>query len=219
MINLPGTTDILMFLAAIGWFIAAYVLGSIPEAWLFARWITGRDLRQAGSGNVGVMNTAISVTRWAGLLVFLIEITKGILAVAIPHLLGASDLILCLSVVGVVIGIRWPIWLRFKGGRANTAGMAAFALISFPALLITLSIWVLARLLMNNSFNATRVTILSLPLSTGLVSHSWGLVLTVLVMSMIYLGAQQPESDDHQIIKQHWTSFWRFLTSPPRKIK
>ncbi len=46
--------------------VAGYLLGSIPVAWLVARTVTGYDLRRVGSGNVGVLNTAISVARWAG---------------------------------------------------------------------------------------------------------------------------------------------------------
>ena len=217
MMNLPAVTEVLKLFSPIGGFITAYILGSIPEAWLLARWIIGDDLRKVGSGNVGVMNTAVSVTRWAGLLVFLVEIIKGSLAVSIPRLLGAGDLTICLCVVAVVIGVRWPIWLGFKGGRANTAGMAAFALISPIALLISLSVWIMARLCLKDSFNSTRVTLFSLPLIFGLVTQSWWFGLTGMLLSLVYLSAQQPKSDDHQIIKQHWTSFLKFLTSPPRR--
>ena len=126
-------------------------------------------------------------------------------------------MIVCFCTVAVVIGIRWPIWLSFKGGRGNTAGMSAFALISFPALMITLGIWSLARMLLNNSFHATRVTLLFLPLIIAVVTHSWWMTLAAFALSMVYLNAQDPRSDDHQIIKQHWPSFWKFLTCPSRK--
>ena len=50
--------------------ITCYLIGSIPVAWLMAKILTGEDLRQMGSGNVGVMNTMVSVSRWAGVTVF-----------------------------------------------------------------------------------------------------------------------------------------------------
>ncbi|MGD8807710.1 MAG: glycerol-3-phosphate acyltransferase, partial [Chloroflexota bacterium] len=65
----------------IGALLGCYLIGSIPQAWLIARLVTGKDLRQLGSGNLGVTNTALSVARWAGLLVFLGEGLKGIGAV------------------------------------------------------------------------------------------------------------------------------------------
>ncbi len=204
---------------SIGWFFVAYGLGSIPEAWLLSRWITGQDLRQMGSGNVGVMNTALSVTRWAGLLVFLAEIAKGFLAVLLPRLFGAGETIVCLSIMGVVIGTRWPVWLGFKGGRGNTAGMAALLLIAYPAPVIALALWILLRLFLQDSFKATRLTILSFPLLLGMVTRSVWFALTGLALSLIYLSAQQAGNDDHLIIKERWKSFWVFLSSPKHRIQ
>ena len=43
--------------------VIGYLIGSIPVAWIVAKLVTGQDLRQMGSGNVGVMNTALSVAR------------------------------------------------------------------------------------------------------------------------------------------------------------
>jgi acyl phosphate:glycerol-3-phosphate acyltransferase len=209
--------ELLDILQSIGWFAGAYLLGSIPVAWLLARWITGRDLRRMGSGNVGVMNTALSVARWVGLLVFMTEITKGLLAVTLPRMLGADQAMIGLAVLAAVIGTRWPIWLRFKGGRGNTTGMAALLLISYQSLLVMLAFWVLVRLIVKNSFTASRVTLLSLPLIILMVTHSWWFALIGLALCLIYLNAQKPDSDDHLIIQQHWSSFWDFLTSPPRR--
>lgn len=211
------TSAIWYLLVGLGWFSAAYLLGSIPVAWLLARWITGMDLRSLGSGNVGVMNTAHSVARWAGLLVFLSEIAKGLLAVLVPRLLEADAWVTSLTIVAVVIGTRWPIWLRFKGGRGNTTGMAACALLSFESLLVMLVCWISVRFWRKKSFTATRVTLLSLPFTIFLVTHSWWFTLTGLFLSLIYLNAQHADSDDHLLIQQHWSSFWNFLTSPPRR--
>lgn len=204
-------------LVGTGWVIAGYLLGSIPIAWLLTKWVTGKDLRLLGSGNVGVMNTAISTARWAGLLVFLTEFAKGVLAVAIPRAFDSSDFIIGLSVVAVVIGVRWPVWLGFKGGRANTAGMAAILLISWQAIVSMGVLWVLTRLLTKNSFKATRITFVIMPVMIGVLTRSVWFALTALALLIIYLTAQRPDSDDHLLLKDRWSSFWRFLTSPPRK--
>lgn len=216
--NIQLHLEIQSILLASGYFFCAYIVGSIPVAWLVARWATGRDLRQMGSGNVGVMNTALSVARWAGLVAFLGEIAKGVLAVFIPPLLGADQYMVGLAIVGAVIGTRWPVWLKFKGGRGNTTGLAACALISLPTLLLLLYCWSAARILFNKSFTATRITLLAMPVIFWLSSHAVWFALTGLALSLLYLHAQQPSSDDHTIIKRHWSSFWGFLTSPPRHL-
>ena len=131
--------------------LGGYLLGSIPVAWLIGELSTGKDLRQLGSGNVGVMNTAISVHRWAGLLVFIAEILKGALAVSAAYLLDGSAPAIGLTVLAAIVGTRWPIWLGWHGGRGNTAAIAALALISWPTLLILLVIFLLAQRLSHSN--------------------------------------------------------------------
>src|SRR5947207_9211011 len=121
--------------------IAGYLWGSIPEAWLIAKLVTGHDLRQMGSGNVGVMNTALSVHRWAGLLVFLAEIAKGVLAVVVSRALDGSEVAVGLTVIATIVGTRWPVWLWGAGGRGNTAAMAALFTLNWVALAAMLAIW------------------------------------------------------------------------------
>lgn len=200
----------------IGWFLGGYLLGSIPVAWLLTKLVTGRDLRQLGSGNVGVMNTALSAARWVGMLVFLGEIGKGVLAVSVPRKMGEDEITIGLIVVAVVLGTRWSAWLGFKGGRGNTAGMAAVLMISWQTLAIALGIWVLARFLLRSSFKATRITLAALPLAIWAVTRSGWYALMGLALGLIYLGAQQPETDDHTLIKEHWPSLWAFLSGPRR---
>lgn len=200
--------------------LGAYVLGSIPVAWLVCKWVTGEDIRCLGSGNVGVMNTALSAARWAGLLVFLAEIGKGILAVVIPRTLvegELADVAVGLSILAVVIGTRWPVWLRFKGGRGNTAGISALILISWQVGLLLLATWFLLRLLTRSSFLTTRITLLLLPIPVWAATQSWWYALVGLALGLIYLSTQNQESDDHLLLKEDWPSFWSFLTSPPRR--
>ena len=49
--------------------IGAYVLGSIPTAYLLGRWRYGTDLTRVGSGNVGTVNAWRELGRRAGLAV------------------------------------------------------------------------------------------------------------------------------------------------------
>ena len=43
-------------MSLIPWFVAAYFLGSIPTSWLVVKLVTGKDLRELGSGNLGATN-------------------------------------------------------------------------------------------------------------------------------------------------------------------
>jgi glycerol-3-phosphate acyltransferase PlsY len=195
----------------------SYLLGSIPVAWLIAKLVTGGDLRQMGSGNVGVMNTAISVARWAGLLVFLAEAAKGALAVLLARWLDGSQLSVGLAALAAIVGTRWSIWLRGTGGRGNTAAAAALLLISWSALLCLLGVWLLTRLLTRSSFVAMRVMLALVPVALGLFTRSWWSALFGLAFSLLFVATHRTETDDHLLLKGRWSSLTGFLTMPRRK--
>lgn len=198
------------------YFLGGYLLGSIPIAWLVCKAATGQDLRNLGSGNVGVMNVALSVARWAGLLVFLAELTKGALAVVVPQALGASEVMLYAAVLGAVVGTRWPMWLGFRGGRGNTVCVGALLLISWPTLVIGLGVWGILRLLTRSSFLATRISFILWPVVFGLLMSSWLAFGLGILLVLIYLSTHEVSTDDHSLIKERWPSLFSFLVGPPR---
>lgn len=196
-----------------------YLLGSIPVAWLLTKLATGQDLRQLGSGNVGVLNTALSVHRWTAALVFLLEALKGALAVLVPRSLGANELVVGATVIAAFTGTRWTIWLGGHGGRGNTLGAAALAVYSPLSLLILVVFYLAVRFLTHNNFLAMRATLLVLPLVWGLVTLSWFSVLFGGIFALLFLSTHRPETDDHLLLKARFPTLWAFLTSAPRKEK
>ena len=211
-------------LLILGLALVGYLLGSIPLAWIVARLVTGKDLRTLGSGNVGVMNVALSVTRWAGLLVFLGELFKGVLAVYIAVAAcgyPAGDSLECQIAIGVtvlaaVVGTRWMVWLRFAGGRGNSVGLGAILVLSWQTLVIGFAIWVLVRLLSKSSFWATRISLITWPFVFGLLTSSWVFLLFGLALSGVYLTTHETVTDDHTLLKERWPSLWAFLIGPKR---
>ena len=106
--------------------ILAYLLGSIPIAWLVFRWRTGQDLREVGDGNVGAANAAREgAGHFFGAVIIVLDIGKGLLAVSVARL-WELELGWWLAAGGLVmVGHMWPIFLRFNGGRAAAAGLGA----------------------------------------------------------------------------------------------
>jgi len=195
----------------------SYFIGSIPVAWIVAKLVTGQDLRQMGSGNVGVMNVGISVARWAGVLVFLAEAAKALLAITLARSWVGGDAAIGLAVLSAFAGTRWPIWLRGAGGRGNTVAATALFVISWAGALCIGALWLLVRLVTGSSFIATRVNLVMGPIVIGLLTRSWWYVLMGVVFSVLFLTAHQRATDDHLIIKKRWEGLRSFLTMPPRK--
>ncbi len=103
-----------------------YAFGCIQSAYLIGRFVGKLDIREHGSGNAGASNVTTIMGIKYGAMVGLIDILKGILAVAIVKLLyPASPELAFLSGLMAIIGHMFPIYLRFKGGKgvATLVGM------------------------------------------------------------------------------------------------
>ena len=69
--------------------LAAYLLGSVPFAFLVVKWQSGVDIRTVGSGNVGATNVLRSAGIPAATIVLALDVAKGATPVLIAQSLGA----------------------------------------------------------------------------------------------------------------------------------
>ncbi|SDC59058.1 glycerol-3-phosphate acyltransferase PlsY [Terribacillus halophilus] len=95
----------------------AYIIGSIPSALIVGKVGYNIDVREHGSGNLGATNTFRTLGKKAGTIVLITDILKGTVATILPVLFG-FDLYLLVIGLGAVIGHVYPIFARFKGGKA-----------------------------------------------------------------------------------------------------
>ena len=90
-----------------------------------------------GSGNLGKTNTFRCLGKKAGVIVFVLDISKGIIATMLPSLvLGRVEY---LSIFGAfaMIGHVYPIFANFKGGKAVATGSGVFIFL-YPTLSLIL---------------------------------------------------------------------------------
>lgn len=116
-----------MNLQTLGLMLTAYLIGSIPFSWLVAK-TKGIDLRNVGSGNTGASN----VWRAAGFRYFIVALVLDIFKGWLPTFLAYSVFVqspLATVAVGLcaVLGHVYPLFMRFKGGKAvaTTGGVIA----------------------------------------------------------------------------------------------
>ena len=111
-------------------FIISYMLGSLPTGYLFIKKVTGKDIRDAGTGNVGAMNVH-RATGSKPLLIatWLIDMGKAALAIWIARwleFLGYNiDWGLIIAVLGVIMGHNWSVFLKFGGGKGISCLMGS----------------------------------------------------------------------------------------------
>ncbi|RDY88783.1 glycerol-3-phosphate 1-O-acyltransferase PlsY [Bacillus amyloliquefaciens] len=116
--------------------ILAYVLGSIPSGLVVGKLAKGIDIREHGSGNLGATNAFRTLGVKAGSVVVAADILKGTLAAALPYLLHVPVHPL-LAGVAAVIGHVFPVFAKFKGGKA-VATSGGVLLFYAPLLFVTM---------------------------------------------------------------------------------
>jgi acyl phosphate:glycerol-3-phosphate acyltransferase len=107
-----------------------YAIGSVPFAFLIARWGGGPDVRLAGSGNVGASNVLRLVGRRAGALTALLDVAKGAAAVGVAWLAGGTTAAASAGGVAAIAGHIYPGWLRFRGGKGVATSFGVFAVLA-----------------------------------------------------------------------------------------
>lgn len=119
-------------------FLLAYLLGSIPSGVWIGKLFYKTDVREHGSGNSGTTNTFRVLGKKAGIIVLVLDILKGTLAALLPIWLG-SDIHPMVVGLFAVIGHVYPIFAKFKGGKA-VATSAGIALGAQPIFLLCLAV-------------------------------------------------------------------------------
>lgn len=121
--------------------VIAYLVGSVPTAYLLVRMAVGQDIRTRGSGNVGGTN-ALRTAGWRiGITVTLIDVVKGVLAVWLMRLYNPESGWVAAAVLAAVLGHCYPVWLKFRGGKGVATGFGAFLVIAPLSALAALGLW------------------------------------------------------------------------------
>ncbi|WP_188887622.1 glycerol-3-phosphate 1-O-acyltransferase PlsY [Paenibacillus radicis (ex Gao et al. 2016)] len=165
--------------------VASYLLGSISFSIVIARLVKGIDIREHGSGNAGATNTIRVLGKGPGLLVFVLDIAKGIAAVLIGRLLGPDDLgdwTAVLSGLAAIVGHNWPIWFRFKGGKGIATTVGVMVTLAFVPALIAGVIAIASIAITRYVSLGSLLFAAFVPLLIGLIHYSLPLLLVSLLL-------------------------------------
>ncbi len=106
--------------------LAGYLVGAIPFAYLAGRY-KGIDIRKHGSGNMGTTNAFRVLGKRLGLLVFLGDFFKGLLAAQIGLAVGGAVWGPWLAIATGILALAGHSWNPFFGFRPTGKGVAAGA--------------------------------------------------------------------------------------------
>lgn len=161
--------------------VIGYLLGSIPAAYIMAKWRKGIDIREVGVGNMGAGNVIREVGLVEGAVVAVADIGKGAAAIAVAQfLLGVSQAWVLGAGLAAIMGHSFPIYIGFRGGQGVATVIGIFSVLAPLATLITLLPLGAVLLISRNIFASTLVMGPLLPLVVWLVEGSTTLTLYAL---------------------------------------
>lgn len=147
-------TAIAAALAALGLSLLAYCLGSFPTGYLVGRVVGGFDIREQGSGSTGATNVLRTLGKGPALIVFVVDVSKGVAAVLSMRLLWpllestfstmselpflTVDWMVALGAIAALLGHSRPIWLGFRGGKSVATGLGILFAMQWPVALAAL---------------------------------------------------------------------------------
>ena len=95
-----------------------YLMGSIPSALIIGKVFYKTDVRQHGSHNLGGGNTGRVLGKKAGVSVMTLDILKVAFVVLLAIRIVGTDIGIICGSLAAGIGHCYPVWARFKGGKA-----------------------------------------------------------------------------------------------------
>jgi acyl phosphate:glycerol-3-phosphate acyltransferase len=121
----------------------AYILGSVPFAYVITKSATGKDIRKFGSKNVGATNVARTAGKLLALVVLCLDFLKGAVPVILARHWTGSDFWAGAAGFSAMLGHSYPIFLGLRGGKSVATGCGAFFVLSPPAMLASVVLFII----------------------------------------------------------------------------
>jgi acyl phosphate:glycerol-3-phosphate acyltransferase len=174
--------------------VIAYLLGSIPFGLFIGRRFAKKDVREIGSGKIGMTNVMRAAGKKAAALSLVLDIAKGAIAVGIAALVfkDKTDIVgvlftpmesaKVLAALAALAGHVWPVFLKFKGGRGVATFFGGLAALYWPGAVIG-GLCVLGR--------GVRTKYMSLGSIIGAVT-AFILIMALDILKISFLGPYPP---------------------------
>ena len=183
--------------------IIAYLLGSIPFALVIGKIGYKIDIREHGSGNLGATNAFRVLGFKAGSIVILGDILKGTIAAVLPQLFNADAYPLVIGIIAV-LGHTYPVFAKFKGGKA-VATSGGMILGINPILFVIMVATFLLSLYLSKYVSLSSMITGVVAFFASLFFQNTGLTIVILILTIF-------------VAYRHWANIKRIINGTEPKI-
>ena len=134
--------------------IFAYLLGSVPTAYIYFKIKQNKDIRNYGSGNSGALNIWRSQNISSGALVLIIDLIKAISIALTGKNIEISEVGFYIGTVCSVLGHNYPVYLKFKGGKGvSVVAGITLVIITIPSFIAGITLKSPAKIILEFFFD------------------------------------------------------------------
>jgi acyl phosphate:glycerol-3-phosphate acyltransferase len=163
-----------------------YLFGSIPFGLLLTRAAGLGDIRSVGSGNIGATNVLRTGNKGLAAATLLLDALKGAVAVLIAAWLGGHEAVLWAG-IGAVLGHAFPVWLRFKGGKAVATSYGVLIAACWPVGLAAGAVWLVMAQLARISSLAALVSLALAPVLAAVFADATIAKLALVIAVLVFV--------------------------------
>lgn len=111
--------------------IISYLIGAIPIGLILSKSLRGIDIRNYGSGSIGMSNIQRNLGNFPAAVVLILDMTKSFLPILyVRYFLPDPQILETISALGALTGHCWPIFAKFRGGRGVATGWGSLLILS-----------------------------------------------------------------------------------------
>jgi glycerol-3-phosphate acyltransferase PlsY len=129
----------------------AYSMGSIPFGYLFTKKLTGKNIFDLGSGNIGSTNVGRIAGKKIAVLTQVCDMSKGLLPEALTYFLNTENIFhfekhfIFVVALSTILGHDFSIFLKLKGGKGVNTTLGASLLLAPFSVAVSVLLYFLVK--------------------------------------------------------------------------
>ena len=126
--------------------VLGYLIGSLNFAIIYSK-LKKDDIRNHGSGNAGATNVLRTYGKLPAAIVFLLDISKGVIAILLVRSVLDGMIYDCAAALGAVLGHNFPVYYKFAGGKGVSTSLAVLLTLHYPTALVAMATFIVVVLI------------------------------------------------------------------------
>jgi glycerol-3-phosphate acyltransferase PlsY len=169
----------------------SYAIGCFSTGYYLTRFLTGKDIRKSGSGNIGARNVGRTLGRIGFAVTFSGDVAKGSIAIWLASMLAPHHWAIIVSLIAVVAGHIWPAQLGFHGGKGIAVTLGSMLVFDYKLLAACCLVFCLCCVCLRKYMLSWLIAIMAMPVAAVLIGNSAADTIGILIIAFMILFAHR----------------------------